>query len=108
GGSQRGVPPGTFFVDYSADRLYAGSRPAGQEVRAAALGEAVTIRSAGSVLRGLGVRRYATSLPKMATVKAEAPCVRVENVVITDKATQGLSAFGHAYVTFAHVTASRN
>jgi parallel beta-helix repeat protein len=107
-GSQSEVRAGTFYVDYSADRLYVGSDPAGHEVRAADLGEAVTIRSAGSVLRGLGVRRYATSLPKMATVKVEAPSVRVENVVITDNATQGLSALGHAHVTFAHVTASRN
>jgi parallel beta-helix repeat protein len=107
-GSQSEVRAGKFYVDYSADRLYVGSDPAGHEVRASDLGEAVTILSAGSVLRGLGVRRYATSLPRMATVKAAASSVRVENVVITDNATQGLSVLGHAHVTVAHVTSSRN
>ena len=62
--------PGTFFADRAADRIYLGTDPTGHEVRTSALQTAITINSAGSVLRGVGVRRYATSLPLMGTVRA--------------------------------------
>jgi trimeric autotransporter adhesin len=106
-GSRAEVTPGTFFADYAAHRLYLGSDPSGQQVRATDLAEAITIRSGGSVLRGIGVRRYATSLPKMATVKVVAGNVTVENLTVTDSATTGLSALAN-HITFKHVTSSDN
>jgi trimeric autotransporter adhesin len=106
-GSRGEVTGGTFFADYTAHRLYVGSNPGGQEVRATDLTEAITVRSGGSVVRGIGVRRYATSLPKMATVKIVAGNVTVENVTVTDTATTGLSALAN-HITLRHVTSRNN
>jgi parallel beta-helix repeat protein len=106
-GSRGEVTPGAFYADYGAHRLYVGSNPGGQQVRATDLAEAITIRSGGSVLRGIGVRRYATSLPKMATVKVMGGNVTVENVTISDSATTGLSALAN-HATFNHVTTRDN
>ncbi|RFS84678.1 DUF1565 domain-containing protein [Actinomadura spongiicola] len=101
------VKPGTFYVDEGASRLYVGSDPRGHRVRASTLGEAITIRGKGSRLRGIGVRRYATALPRIAAVKVAAPRVTVENVVVRESATTGLSVSA-AHARVRRVTASRN
>jgi parallel beta-helix repeat protein len=106
-GSRAKVRPGTFFVDYTTGGLYIGADPATGQVRASDLAEALTVQSAGSVVRGIGVRRYATPLPRIAAVKAQARGVSFENVVVTDSATTGLSAMAQA-VTFRHVTIKRS
>ncbi|MQY04006.1 right-handed parallel beta-helix repeat-containing protein [Actinomadura macrotermitis] len=106
-GSRAEVKGGAFYVDEQAGRLVMGSDPRGHDVRASTLGEAVTVRGAGSVLRGFGVRRYATALPQLGTVKIAAAGVGVENVAVTESATTGLSVLaGGARLT--KVTASRN
>lgn len=106
-GSPELVKDGTFYVDEGADRLYMGSDPAGHDVRASTLGEAIDVRGAGSTLRGIGVRRYATALPKIAMVKVTGERVTVENVAIGESATNGLSVTApHARVR--RVTSSRN
>lgn len=101
------VTAGTFAVDYAAHRLILGSNPAGHRVAASDLAQGVTVASKGSVVRGLGVRRYATSLPQLATVKAIAPNVTLENLVVTDSATTGVSALA-THDTLRHVTAERS
>ena len=101
------VVPGTFFVDTVADRIYLGTDPSGREVRSSALQTAVTMNGAGSVLRGVGVRRYATSLPLMGTVRALGNGSVLENVEVTDNATQGVFVRGAGSVV-RHVTSSRN
>ncbi|GAA3945153.1 hypothetical protein GCM10023085_29100 [Actinomadura viridis] len=106
-GSRGQVKRGTFYVDKGARRLYLGSDPGGREVRASTLAEAITVRGDRSVLRGIGVRRYATSLPQLGSVKIVAADVTVENVAVTDSATTGLSVLGpHARVR--RFTATRN
>lgn len=85
------VKPGTFFVDLDEHRLLLGTDPSGHEVRASTLQEAVTLQGEGSVLRGIGVRRYATSIPQLGSVKVLGPGIVVENVVITDSASTGIS-----------------
>ncbi|RFU40650.1 hypothetical protein DZF91_15955 [Actinomadura logoneensis] len=85
------VRPGTFYVDEGRERLLLGSDPSGHEVRAATLQEAVTLRGAGSVLRGIGVRRYATSIPQLGSVKVLGANSTVENLTVTDSASTGLS-----------------
>lgn len=85
------VRPGTFYVDEKGGRLLLGSDPSGREVRASTLQEAVTLQGAGSVLRGVGVRRYATSIPQLGSVKVLGANVTVENVTVTDSASTGLS-----------------
>jgi parallel beta-helix repeat protein len=100
--------PGQFAVDYAAKTLTMGSDPTGHEVRASDLAQAFVV--AGRVtLRGLGVHRYATSLPQIGTVYfGGTPGFDVaENVVIADNATQGLSMGTHDVVV-SHVTAINN
>ena len=89
-GSLAQVVPGTFFHDQAANQLWLGSDPTGKGVRASDLSHALMVRSAGSVLRGIGVRRYAPSVPDMGAVTIEVPRVLVEHVAITDTATTGL------------------
>jgi parallel beta-helix repeat protein len=101
------VTADSFFVDYSADRLYIGRDPAGREVRASDLVDAIAIRSNGSVVRGIGVHRYATPLPEIATVKADAEDVTLENMVVSDNATAGVS-ITQANCTVRNVSSVRN
>jgi parallel beta-helix repeat protein len=84
------VVPGTFFHDEAANQLWLGSDPTGQAVLASNLVRGLMVRSSGSVVRGLGVRRYAPSVPDMGAVTVERPNVVVENVAVTDNATTGL------------------
>ena len=91
-GSRSEVTAGTFFHDLGADRLYIGSNPAGKEVRAAELVRAFRLVSDNSVLRGIGIRRYAPSVPDMGAVTVERPGIVVEHVAIWDSSTTGISA----------------
>jgi len=83
--------PGTFFVDTAADRLYLGSDPGSQPVRSSDLVQALTVRGDGSTVRGIGIRRYAPSVPDLGAVTVTGRNVTVENLVITDNATTGIS-----------------
>ncbi len=105
--SRNHVVPGTFYIDYTADKLYLGSNPVGMTVRASTLEKAVSIRSSGTTVRGIGIRRYAPSVPHMGTLTAERPGITLENLVITDNATTGL-AVGAAENTIRNVTVARN
>ncbi|MHA7191247.1 right-handed parallel beta-helix repeat-containing protein [Arthrobacter sp. MDT2-16] len=93
-GSLDEVTPGSFFVDYRSDRLYLGSDPSGKQVRASALGKAVSIQSAGSALKGIGVRKFAPSVPNMGAVTVESNDITVENVVIEETSVTGLAVSG--------------
>lgn len=105
--SRSQVKPGTFYYDTSARTLYLGSNPAGQSVTASSLSKAISVQSAGSVLRGFGVRKYAPSVPDMAAVTAWAGGTTIENVAFNDNATTGLSVGGTG-VTLNKVTVARN
>ncbi|MGJ1645358.1 right-handed parallel beta-helix repeat-containing protein [Clavibacter sepedonicus] len=85
------VVAGTFFVDTAADRLYIGSDPGSQPVRSSDLVQALSVRGDGSTVRGIGIRRYAPSVPDLGAVVVQARNVTVENLVITDNATTGIS-----------------
>jgi hypothetical protein len=91
-GSRSEVTAGSFFHDRGMDRLYIGSNPAGREVRAAALVRAFRLVSNDSVLRGIGIRRYAPSVPDMGAVTLERPGIVVEHVAIWDSSTTAISA----------------
>ncbi|WP_181158117.1 right-handed parallel beta-helix repeat-containing protein, partial [Microbacterium sp. MYb40] len=90
------VTDGTFFVDGSAKRLVIGSNPTGKSVEASVLTQALSIRSAGTEVRGIGVRRYATSVPQMGTVIAAAPNVSLTDVTIRDNSTTGFYSWAPA------------
>ena len=110
-GSRGAVVAGTFFVDTAGDRLYLGTNPSGRTVRASDLSVGLTIRGAGTVVRGIGVQRYATSVPEKGTVIAMAPDVTLENVAVRDNATQGIFVGGMnlgVRNVLRHVTVERN
>lgn len=101
------VRPGTFFVDLAGSRLYMGDNPGGRSVRASDLTMAVNVYGAGSVLRGFGVMRYATSVPQLGTVRVLAANVTLENMVVNDNATQGVF-LKYSNVAVRHLTAQGN
>ncbi|WP_404321520.1 right-handed parallel beta-helix repeat-containing protein [Arthrobacter luteolus] len=106
-GSLSEVTAGTFYVDYAAKKLYVGTNPAGKTVRASALAKAMSVRAENSVVRGIGIRRFATSVPHMGAVTVEKTGVVFENVSITDNSTTGI-AVGAGKVTLRNVTSARN
>ncbi|MDO5735954.1 MAG: right-handed parallel beta-helix repeat-containing protein [Propionibacteriaceae bacterium] len=85
------IKTGTFFLDERTSDLFIGSNPAGQTVEASAIVKAMNIRGANTVVRGIGIRRYSPSVFHIASVTIEQPGVRLENVVVADAATTGLS-----------------
>ena len=102
------VGPGKFYVDYGTDELVLGSDPTGKQVRASDLGgAALTVTAAGTVLRGIGFARYATSVPNKGMLRVWANNVTVENVLVTKSATQGIALQGSG-LTFRKVTSSDN
>lgn len=101
------VKAGTFFVDYAAKKLYVGSNPAGHSVRASDISKAATLQGGGTVVRGVGFRRYAPSIPDMGAVTAEKDGVTIENVAVIDNAGTGIHAVG-ANITFRNLTLARN
>ena len=110
-GARAAVAPGTFFVDEAGDRLWLGTDPTGHSVRASTLSVGLTVEAAGSVVRGLGIRRYATPVPEKGALRSLAPDVTIENVVVSDNATQGIYVGGRdlgVRNTLRQVTAERN
>jgi hypothetical protein len=103
-GARAQVVPGTFFVDPGSSRLWLGSDPSGKRVDAAVLDSGLYVnKGSGSVVRGIGLRRFATSLNQYGTLKAFADNMTVENVVVQDTAARGLGVSG-AGVTLRNVT----
>ena len=84
-----------------------GTNPGSQEVRASDLQKAISVQSAGFALKGVGVRRYAPSVPDMGAVTAWKGGALFENVSFTDNATTGVSLGGDGN-TLRSVTAARN
>lgn len=106
-GSLSQVGPGTFYVDYSTQRLYIGSNPSGHSVRASDTAQALVVDSPNTVVRGIGVRRYATSVPLMGTVLLRGVGDSMSNVQISDNATQGLYLRATG-IKVDHLTAQNN
>lgn len=101
------VVPGTFYVDLAANRLYVGTNPVGKSVRSSKLTRAMLIQGPNTVLRGVGIRRYATSVPMMGTVAVTGSGATLENVSANDNATTGIFV-GKSNVTLRDVTAAAN
>lgn len=85
---------GAFFVDYGSDELFLGSDPSGRQVRASSIAKAISIQSGGSAIKGIGVRRFAPSVPHMGAVTLESSDISVENVVIEQTSATGLAVSG--------------
>lgn len=105
--SRAAVRPGRFYVDYATRKLYIGSNPHGKEVRASTLAQALYVSGSGSILRGLGVRRYATSVPLMGTVVVTGPRVQLIDMTVAQNASTGIGVFA-ADVSLRHVTVTKS
>ncbi len=92
-GSVSALKAGTFYVDYNASKLYLGSDPSGRSVAASTLQQAVSLRAPGTILRGIGFRRYADSVWQQGVITAYYPSMTLENVVVADAATAGIGIY---------------
>jgi parallel beta-helix repeat protein len=100
------VVAGTFFLDEATSKVYLGTNPTGLSVRGTTLAKAISIRTTGTIIRGIGVHRYAPSIWHIGAVTVERPSVRIENVHIEDSATIGLGVIA-ADVLVNHTTILR-
>lgn len=101
------VAPGEFAVDAGAQQLMLGEDPTGREVRAAEFGRAITLEGDGSVVRGIGIRRYAPSVPSMGALVVDADRAVVRDVTVLDSSTTGVFATG-SDVLLDRVTVARS
>jgi hypothetical protein len=105
--SRSAVVGGTFFVDSKRRELVLGTKPGGRTVRASTLQRAITIKGQAVRVRGVGVRGYATSVWQGGAVIVGGDNTKLENMVISDNATTGLSVAA-SDVTLAGVTVQGN
>lgn len=102
------VGAGTFYSDVKDQALVMGTDPRGRDVRAATLSEAIYVNQGhGSVVRGIGVQRYATPLNRYGAVKLFADDVTLEQVLVRDTATRGIGVAGRG-VTVRSSTVERS
>jgi hypothetical protein len=105
--SEGEVTADTFFVDYDNRKLYLGSDPTDRSVRASTLTQALRIRSPFVTVRGIGVRRYAPSVPHMGAVTVEADDATLDHVDIIRNATTGLHVMAKG-ATLRELTVEEN
>ncbi len=105
--SESAVTAGKFFIDTSGKRIVIGDNPAGKTVAASALKRAMEIHAQNAVLRGFGVRRYATTSGQFAAVIAGVPGITMENMTVSDNSWLGIAAWA-AGQKYRHVTVSGN
>ena len=91
-GSLSAVKAGTFYVDGSS--MYVGTDPTGKSVKASDLTQAISLRAPGTVIRGIGVRRYGDSVFMQGAINSYYAGQTLENVVVQDAATGGVGFFG--------------
>lgn len=81
---------GTFYFDYSADRIWLGSDPAGHLVEAAVTPRAFAGRGTGVVIRSLVVEKYATPAQRGAVDASDGSGWVIEDVTARLNAGGGL------------------
>lgn len=106
-GSKAQVVPGSFFVDYTTHQLILGSDPTGKSVRASDLQVAFMSLAERVTLQGFGVRRYATSLDKLGTIRLQRPLNTLRDLTITENATGGVDVIS-THALLDRVTAINN
>ncbi|ARC57723.1 hypothetical protein AS850_11635 [Frondihabitans sp. 762G35] len=105
--SASAVTAGTFAVDQNARTITIGSDPAGHEVRASNLQQAIYAKSTGTTLQGFGVRRYATPYNVRGALRLGGKGETARNIVIQDSATTGMN-FENDDITLDHLTVQRS
>ncbi len=104
--SKRLVKKGTFYLDEKTSKLYIGTNPKGKRVDASTRVKALKVQGSKVVIRGIGIRRYSPSVFHMGAVTIERPSAKLENVVVEDSATIGISVL-HEKATLNRVTVRR-
>lgn len=107
-GSAAQVAAGTFYVDYGSQQLLVGSDPGGHSVRASDISRAFLILAPGVTLQGFGVQHYATALPALGTVHAQAGGTTIRDMIVTENATQAITFSSGAGNLVDHVSATLN
>ena len=102
-GSRAAVVPGTFYVNQTTKQIVMGSDPTRSSVVGSDLPRAFAVYASGSVIRGIGIRRYASSVPHQGVVTVRASSVVLDNVAVADSATGAIGLFG-ASNRLDHVT----
>ena len=99
---------GSDKYDFNPTKIHIGVNPSGHTIRVSDLQTCLTAWSgtSGVTVRGVGVRRYATSMPMMGCVKVSGSNALLENVHIEDIATSGANST-NPNNTFRKVTALR-
>lgn len=100
------VTAGTFYLDESTSKLYVGSDPSAGAV-ASNLQYAINVRAENVTVRGIGARRFATSVWQMGSITLERAGAALENVVVKESATTGISSLGSG-ITLTKVTSQDN
>jgi hypothetical protein len=93
-GQRAAVVAGTFFVDEASSELWVGSDPTGHVVEATVIAEGLHVNAPDTVIRGLGFKHFGNPLFRLGAVKAVGARTVVEQNVIVDNATAGLSVIG--------------
>jgi parallel beta-helix repeat protein len=89
------VAPGTFFVDDAKDQVFIGDDPSRRAVEVSARPWALYLNLAtGSVVRGIGIRHYATPQSQIAALRAYSDNLQLENLVVEWNASIGVSVIG--------------
>lgn len=105
--SAQAVVAGTFFVDEPGRRLYVGTDPAGKQVDASTLQQGLVIQGAGTVVRGIGARRYGNTFWMGGAISAQVDNLVLEHVVSSQNATIGVNGWGKS-MRFDHITVTES
>lgn len=93
------LAPGRFYASPYTNRLYLAVNPAGHEVRITRWQTLLNSLAAGFTLRGIGIRRYAATLPQFGVVKLHRPDAALENVLFEGISGKALSVLGDPNTT---------
>src|SRR3954451_5560969 len=94
---------GKFFYDEADQSLYVGTDPTTKTAEASTLQKVFSVRAPNTVIRGIGIRRYAPSVPHQGALALEKPGIVLENGTILDTATAGI-ALPSSDITVANTT----
>ncbi len=106
------VVTGTFYVDRANSKLYIGTSPTLKTVEASTRKQAIMYYSAataGSKLRGIGVRRYAanvyfTSKPGQIEVSNGAKSIEFDNMTFIESSANGIFMTGSSTDRASNIT----
>lgn len=115
--SRAAVTAGTFAVEgatggtgsklFTSSKYVIGDDPTAKEVRVAEYTTCLSSTGTGFTLKGVGVRRYATSVAQRGAVKLRHADCRVENVTIEDCSAVAVTLFEAHRAVLADVTVRR-